>query len=487
MKAFVSCLGLILFLPLILPAQNALQKAVDRFVNDPVFQPAQVSVSVLEVESGRLLAGHDADKLLLPASSLKVFVTATALEVLGPDFRFDTYLQYDGAIDESGTLRGNIYIKGTGDPTLASDQFGEAMAIEELMAQWVAAIQKRGINTIDGQIIGDGSHFEYASTGRTWPWEDIGNYYGAGVWGLNFHENLYYLHFQQEAKLGATPEIATIEPHIPNLLLVNEVKSAAKGTGDNAYIFGSPYAYTRFVRGTIPVGNRRFSIKGSIPDPPFFVAYQLLTALEAKGIKVTQSASTQFERQRTGKGDRPRNTFYTYQSAPLAAIVREANQMSINLYCESLLKSIGKRQQDEGSTEAGIKAMKTYWSDKGLSMEDCFIQDGSGLSVRNAVSSRQLAQVIQWMAKTYKGKGPFFESLPLAAKTGTLRYMFKGTKAAGKLRAKSGGMERVRSYTGYTVNGQGKALAFSIIANNFTVKSSQIRQGMERLMIAICD
>ena len=489
MKSFVCGIWLFLFLPLTIAAQTTYQKAVNEFIRQPSFKHAGLSVSLIDVKTGKLLASADPYRSLTPASSLKVITTSSALAILGEDYRFKTELQFDGEINEVGVLNGNLYIKGYGDPTLGSDHFGDPPDLNDLMKIFIAEIKKLGIKKIKGKIIGDASVFDTSVNGRSWLWEDLGNYYASGAWGLNIRENRFHLDFLQTSKLGGKPEIKEIEPYIPNLMLINEVESAAANSGDNAYIFGAPYGYTRFVRGTIPVGKGRFTIKGSIPDPPFFAAYYLGKKLEEEGIDVEQTASSLFELERTGemKNAPKRFLFYTHLSPSLKEIVVEANMKSVNLYCEAMLKAIGWEKKKEGSTKAGLEVIRDYWSAKGFKKAGFFMEDGSGLSMRNAVSSYQMAQILQLLAGDRDSFNNFLASLPEAGKSGTLKYMFRGSRAVGKLRAKSGGMERVRSYTGYISNTKSdRLLAFSMIVNNFEGESSEVRYKMQQLMIEFC-
>ncbi len=486
-------ISLLLLLVVLLSApmmgQTNWQKAIDRFVGDPQLEAASVGVCLMDRATGEVLASHNAEQSLIPASTLKVVTTATALTLLGEDFRFKTYLEYDGEIDSEGTLRGNLYLRGSGDPTLGSPHFKKVKPLKEIKAQLVAVIQEAGIQEVEGQIVGDASYFEGAPLSSTWPWEDLGNYYASGAWGLNWRENYYFLHLQQQSQLGARPEVLHTDPVIPNLLLVNELNSAASNTGDNAYIFGAPYAYTRFIRGTIPVGKGVFKIKGSIPDPPFQAAHELLLALDAAKIVCSGTATSQWERQRTGqlsakKGER--KLLVELSSPSLGEIAREANHKSVNIYCEALLKVLGKRKGEGGTIEAGLAVVRDFWKAKGISEVGLFLKDGSGLSPRNGISSQQLTTFLREMAGEKEAFNAFFDSLPIGGKSGTLRYLFKGSVAEGRIRGKSGGMERVRAYTGYVKTVGGRNLVFTVIANNYSRSSGQIRKKMERLMIEFC-
>jgi len=467
-------------------AQSPLSSAVKQLADSEMLKYGDVSIAIIDVESGKTVASHRPNTGLTPASSLKVVTTATALALLGENYRFETTIEYDGAIDATGILNGNLYIKGHGDPVLGSDLYEDTPDLDALMQAFVGAIQKAGINKINGRIVGDGSYYETAVSGRSWLWEDLGNYYGSGAWGLNIHENLYYLYFQQSPKLGATPKIVRTTPAIPNLLLMNEIKSAGKGTGDNAYIFGSPFSYTRFIRGTIPIGSKEFKIKGSIPDPPFFAAHCLMKNLESNGVVTNKLATSQLELEREGNTKKTRKLIYTHQSPTLKDIVIVANQKSVNLYCESLLRAIGKKKSNEGSVKAGLDAIYDFWKARGVNVEGFFMEDGSGLSVRNSVSAHHLASIMRKIAKDKNLYDTFNMSLAVGGQSGTLKRMFKGTVGEGNVRAKSGGMTRVRSYTGYARSKSGKLLAFCMIANNFTGESSTMRKKMEKLMIAMC-
>ncbi len=487
MKFYYPFLLFILFFQLNLNAQNSLQQAINTFVDDPVLQHASVSISVLDLALERQVAGYQSMKSLIPASSLKVLTTASALSILGTDYRFKTEIQYDGHIDDNGVLSGNIYIKGYGDPTLGSDQIEGVPELEDIMERFRLSLQRKGIREIKGYIIADATHFESAANAPTWQWNDMGNYYASGVFGLNIHENFYYLKFRQTSRLGAIPTIAKVQPYVKELILVNEVTSAGSNTGDNAYIFGAPYNYYRYVRGTIPIGSGLFTIKGSIPDPPLFTAQYLLDKLDEIGIKCEKGATTirRLSMENMEMGKAPRMVLSAHYSPSLQLIVERANQKSINLYCESMLKAIGNDQKNEGTTKAGIKAIQEHWESKGMEFDGCFLEDGSGLSPRNGVSSYFLASLMLKIKKETALYEVFEPSLPIAGETGTLRYFLSNTAAQGKIKAKSGSISRVRSYTGYVETKTGRTLSFAIMVNNYSSENGSIKAAFENLMLAM--
>ena len=473
-------------LPSLSKAQNTIQAAIQQLMKDPSLKNASVGICVIDVKSGKILAKHDADRSLIPASSLKVVTTATALAILGPDYTFKTDLEYNGLLDKQGVLKGNLFLKGYGDPTFGSNQLEEAADLQSVMKSIRQAIQQKGIQTISGFVVGDASYFSTTVKVPSWQWNDLGNYYAAGAWGLNIHENLYYLRFRQASKIGTTPRISIIEPEIPDLNFQNEVRSASRGSGDNAYIYGGPYTFERYVRGTIPVGNKLFSIKGSIPNPPLFAAQYLQQQLKEIGIETQQGSVTQLDLVRRGITKGERRKIFTYYSPPLKVIVKRANWQSVNLYCESLLKTIGRARMNKGTTKAGVKSIREFWESKGLSFSGCYLEDGSGLSPRNNVTSLFMAQFMRKIATEKKVFQSFYESLPEAGRTGSLRNRFKGTIAVGKIRAKSGTLKRVRTFTGYAKDKSGNLRAFSILINNFSGSGNLMRRKMEKFVLTLC-
>ena len=258
--------------------------------------------------------------------------------------------------------------------------------------------------------------------------------------------------------------------------------SAPRGSGDNAYIYGAPFRHHVTIRGTIPVGTGIFTIKGSVPDAVLFAAHQVTERLKDVGVEITGLPRSIF----LSTNEVARNTFYTHNSPELRDIVWEANHQSVNLYCEVMLKTIGLALKNDSDYDVATDAVKEYWEARGLATEGMRLRDGSGLSSRTNVTSRQMAGVLRLIANDATIFPVFYESLSTGSE-GTLKGMFKGTKAYTNIRAKSGSMTGVRSYSGYTQTVDGQLLSFSIIANNFTCKSSLMRKKMEKLMISFCE
>jgi D-alanyl-D-alanine carboxypeptidase/D-alanyl-D-alanine-endopeptidase (penicillin-binding protein 4) len=489
-----NLLPILLLFTFIQTNAQSLKTTINTLAQDNVMTAGQLGVCVMNASSGEIIANYNSAKAMIPASTMKTVTTATAVAVLGANYQFKTTLEYDGIV-ENGILKGNLYLKGTGDPMFGSDEIKEkeqpkVKNMETVLSDLLSAVRSKGITKIEGKIIGDDAYFNSTQLApATWQWNDLGNYYGSGASALNFHENLYYIYFSRSKKVGGSTTIKRTEPEMPYLVLQNEVTLGKSGSGDNAYIFGSPNTYQRYVRGTIPIGKSDFKVKGSFPNPAYFAAYSLMSKLEQNGIKTSRMATTQMEMQREGNAKTENRTvIYTHKSPLLKNLIKRANEKSNNLYCEALLKAIGKKLKDVGSTKAGIEATLEFWKNRGFDVSTFFMEDGSGLSARNAVSPFAMASLMSKVSRDKNIFDPFYNSLPIGGKTGTVKYMFRNNKSAGsQIHVKSGSIRRVRAYCGYAKTKSGKLVAFCIMANNFTGKSSYMRTQMEKVMIAIAN
>ncbi len=458
--------------------QSILQKKVNAFTKVTNLASANISIDVKDLNSNKSLASFQSNKSLSPASSVKLFTTAIALDKLGEDYTFDTELRYSGMI-EAGTLNGNLYIIGSGDPSLGSDQMDAGLRINALLEKMLQAIKAVGINKVNGHIVSDVSCFDSAVIPPSWPWIDLGNYYACGAHGLNLHENLYYLFFDQSPKIGATPDCCGTDPDIPNLTFINELETAGPNSGDNAYIYGAPYTYTKFIRGTIPAGNGSFKIKGSIPDPPLLMAQLLKKELEKSDIQISGSARTSFAKSPKG------NSLFIHESPGLQDIVNRTNLKSVNLYAEILLKTLGKEFKQDGSFNQGLEFINEYLKNNGCDTKGLFLMDGSGLSPNTGVSASHFTQLLKVVFDKKKLYNNFKKSLPVSGQSGSMKRLLINTPAAGNLFVKSGSMERVRSYTGFASTQSGKTLGFSIIVNNYEGSSRPLIKEIEKLMLEI--
>ncbi len=463
-----------------------LNQAINNLKKDKDLKNASIGFVAKDIKSGEIIAAFNPDLSMMPASTQKIITTATAFEVLGKNYRFNTILQYSGTIDTiHHVLNGNIYIKGGADPTLGSIYFDKTKKYD-FIKTWIQSIIDLKIDSIEGSVIGDASKYSNEIACPKWAWEDVGNYYGAGANGLTVFDNLYELHFKSSAMPDTLATVTFIDPEIPGLVIHNEVISS--NNPNDAFIFGAPYQYLHEVRGTIPKARNDFSIKGAIPDPAYFIAWKLQNELENSKIKCNGKPNT--VRGLLLNGDsitEKRQDIQIHNSPLLSEIVNITNKNSIDLFAEHLLIEIGYSVKKSGSYELGLSVISDFWKLRGMDMDGFYMFDGSGLSRSNSITPNQLVFVLNYMKTKSKNFDAFYSTLPVAGKSGTLTSVGKNTSAEGVVHAKSGSVDRVRAYSGYVTTKSGRELTFCMNISNYNCTDYECRKKLEGLMIALAD
>lgn len=447
--------------------------AIEDFINQPLLRQANIYVLVKESGSGKILAEHDSEKLAVPASITKLITTATALELLGGDFKFETYIETDGQTDSNGTLHGNLYIRGTGDPTLGSHRLGNMNFINT----WIQQIRKYGITRIEGKVIADMSFFDAEAVNSGWIWEDIGNYYAPGICAISYMDNT--LNFQLiGGAVGTQPILTKTIPYIPGLVVENHLRTSTT-LYDEAYVHGVPFSNTRYLTGNIPANSGLFGLKGDIPNPGLLLAQHLTDRLRDAGIFVRDSADY------TLKQGGERQRIFVHQSPELRNIIAEINFKSNNHYAEQLFRYLGSLAQVPSSTNSSIAVIESYWRNR-IAYQTEFIQrDGSGLSPMNGIPAKVFVNLLDYMLNKSVHAEDFKNSLPVAGESGTLMSFLNGTSLHGKVHAKSGTTSRVKSYSGY-IDANGKRYLFCVIVNNGGGKSKTKQHLIERFLLHVC-
>ena len=479
----IVLLFLLLCLHLLAGAQTP--APVKWLLQAPYMRGASFSLVVKDVQEGKTVYSYDTDRLQSPASVLKTVATATALEILGEDYRYPTTLEYDGIL-ENGTLEGNLYIKGSGDPSLGSSHF--ALGQNKFLSTWIAALQKAGIKHITGSVISDESIFDTEGVSIKWLREDMGNYYAPGSYGISIFDNMYKLSLQTGAA-GTRPVLKGTEPDIPFIRFKNYLK-AAPVSSDSAYIIGAPLDDVRYLYGVLPANREAYVLKGDIPDPALYLARYLTDQLQQKGIRVDGSPSCyriEVEENRWKKGER--KEIVTTYSPTLREIASVCNHVSHNLYADALVKTVGlqykpRRTEMISSFGRGVQVVKEYWEKKGLDVFPLRMNDGSGLAPADKVSAGFMGELLVYMATESAVSDAFIASLPQAGIEGSVRNFLKGSKLQGKARLKSGGITGVRSYAGY-ITKDGKTYAVAVFSNNYSCPMSRMTGALEKLLLQL--
>lgn len=420
-------------------AQNISQKlddAVKNMMNSTPAYSANLSMYVSD-ESGNFVYEYNGNKGLSTASTQKIFTAACALETLGKDYQYTTSASFSGNIS-NGNLDGDLYIFSTGDPTLGSWRY-EGYKPENFKQKFISSLKEKGITKISGNLILDDSWFDFQTIPGGWPWNDLGNYYGAGVWGMNWRENQFDLKMN-----GNKIQNSNIE--LPDVKWVSEVKTG--GSYDQSLIFTAPHSDVALINGMLPSG-KTMTVSGATPNPPLTLGAEMKNWFTENGIdfkgKIISTSQQKINGEKISTFPK-NNVFFEYKSPTLDKIVYWFLRKSVNLYGETLIKTLGKEKKNEGSYDAGIAFLKAFWKSKGINSSMINFADGSGLSPQNYVSARAEVQALIW-AKKQNWYNDFYEGFP--------------TQGNG-MKMKSGTMKNTKSFAGYY-----KGYVFSIIINNY--------------------
>lgn len=437
-------------------AQNTAQKletATKNLLSSAPAYSANLSLYVAD-ENGNFIYEHNGNQGLSSASTQKIFTAAAALEILGKNYQYTTTTSYSGDIS-GGNLTGNLFIYSNGDPTLGSWRY-ESYKPENFKQKFIDVLKQKGISKISGDLIIDDSYFDFQTIPGGWPWNDLGNYYGAGVWSVNWRENQFDISMNGKEMKG-------VNVNLPNVTWVNDVKAA--GSSDQSLIYTAPYSDVAYINGTLPA--KAITVSGATPNPPLTLGAEIAKWLQESGINLTGKViSTSMQRIKGEKMlNAPKNNIILeYKSPTLDKIVYWFLRKSVNLYGETFIKTLGKEKKNQGSFDAGVDFLKEFWKGKGINAAMINFADGSGLSPQNYVSARAEVQALLWSRKQ-PWFNEFFEGFP--------------TQGNG-MKMKSGTMKDTKSFAGYHTSKDGKKYVFAIIINNY--QSSNLSDALYKVL-----
>jgi D-alanyl-D-alanine carboxypeptidase/D-alanyl-D-alanine-endopeptidase (penicillin-binding protein 4) len=460
-------------------AQNtaALQKAVTDLSKEASMKHASLSVCVYNLQSKSQVYAYNSQQSMTPASVTKLFTTAAGFEKLGSDFRFKTTLAYSGTLEKNGTLHGDIYIIGGGDPVLGSYRYRQTTP-DSVFAEWTKAVASAGIKAVNGRVLYDASIFDGQQLHDSWQWGDIGNYYGSGICGLNFHENMFFIYFTPGARLGFPASVSRLEPTGLALRVVNNVTTGAAKSGDNVIVYGDPSSTIRTCYGTMPIDDRNFSVRASLPKPPQACADLFTLYLRRNKISVSGAASEAIQR--------PSNlvNILEYTSPTYYIIAQYTNITSNNTYAEAIHRYLGYLISGKGNSENGAMAVADYIKRLKVESSGVKLEDGCGLSRNNRMTTDFICRFLAEVKRADYFED-FSKSMALAGENGTVKNMLMDLPSGTKVRVKTGSMTGVRAYAGYVVKPSGEKYSFAIIANDYECAGPQMRAKLEKIISKI--
>lgn len=454
-----------------------LEKLVNQTRREAGMKHGTLSVCVYNATTGKQIYAHNAEVSMTPASVQKLLTTGVGFARLGSDFRFTTKLAVRGTIDRDGVLHGNIYLTGGGDPLLGSYRYRQTMP-DTLFEGWTKALKKKGIRRVDGRVCYNVTVFDEQPLHDSWQWGDVGNYYAAGVSGLNFHENMYFVYFNAGKKLGYPATAVRTVPKNIDIHGSSEVTTASENSGDQVTVYGSPTGKERLYRGTVPLGHNDFAVRAAMPNPAKTCADLFSSYLRTHGIGVSSNSMQVYTAPDSLRA------VLDYRSTPYYTIAQYTNLTSNNIYAESIFKYLGYVYAGTGSYANGAKAVEEYLREKGINVSGVRVVDGSGLSRLNRVTTDFMCRYLMVMSKE-RFYDEFLQSIAKVGENGTAKNLLPNLPAGITVHVKTGTMDGVKSYAGYVTTPHGQTLTFAIVSNGHDASPQEVSAKLNKILYKI--
>lgn len=447
---------------------SSLASSLDRLIDSHPYERAFWGVEVVDARTERVLYERNAQRHFVPASNMKLLVTATALERLGPDYTYRTSLYTNGQLRD-GTLSGDLILYGRGDPNISGRY---TMGPTEIFSDLADSLAARGVQRIQGRLIADESYFDADYTRPDWEAYDLLWWYAAPVSALSFNDNS--IDFTIRPGSSGSPPIITGQPASRFYSLLNTARTRAKLDSTSVALdFTRLPGTNRIIAyGDVAADAGEETESFAVVNPAAYTATVFLETLEASGISVANDTVEVMSHPALSPVDSASTLLAEHVSPPLEKVISSINQRSQNWHAEQLLKTLGKVVLGKGSFDAGIAVEREFLSSIGVESDAVQIRDASGLSTSNLLTPHALTTLLRHMLRHRHGN-LFFTSLPTAGGEGSLRSRFSEGVAAGAVHAKTGTIRNANSLSGYLVPTPADTLAFSVVVNNHGLESDQ--------------
>jgi D-alanyl-D-alanine carboxypeptidase/D-alanyl-D-alanine-endopeptidase (penicillin-binding protein 4) len=482
---------------------------VNAILADPDIARGFWGIEIVSLNSGQVLYSQNADKLFIPASNTKLFTTAAALALIGPDYRCRTTVETTGTIDPDGHLHGDLTLVGRGDPNLSGRVLpysGRADRSEfpiKALENLADAVVQKGVKHVDGDLIADDSYFAFERYGEGWTQDDLVWADGAPVSALTINDNVIFVNITPAVRAGETAGVA-ITPFSDYYRVDNRIITTPAGTGRKIFINREPGSMVLTLWGNMPMGDPGANEALAVEDPAGFAGLLFRSLLERRGVVVeghTHTRHTELASLSTfsvtalashGGGDTHAGSLTpkepaivaSYDSRPLSDDVRIINKVSQNLHAELLLRLLGREKGTTGTIESGLEVLRGFLTQVGIPNEQYAFYDGSGLSRQNLVTPRAVVTLLQYAAKQPWGT-LYAETLPVAGMDGSLADRMRNTPAQGLVLGKTGSLDHVKSLSGYATTVSGDRVVFSIFANNFDTPGHRAQDTIDAIVQAV--
>jgi len=456
---------------------------LDAAVESSPFAPRSIiGIHVVDLATGKALYARNADRLLLPASNMKLFTTAQALQILGPEYRLETRLMRESS--------GDLTLLGSGDPSMNGRVYPYSVsaaarpplgAVEELADQAVA----NGLRSVEGDIVGDDRLYPWEPYPPSWTQDDAVRDSGAPVSALSLADNILTISISPGAKVGENARIA-IDPALEYFAIDNRVKTVAAGGAARVAVSRIPWTRQILLSGSIPAKGASVRAAVAVDDPALFAACALYDALTRRGVAIVGRPSAR-HRAAGEVYEKPLGeTIATRTSPPLAQLLQLIDKVSENLHAELMLREAGRVAKGEGSREAGLAAMTDFLKQAGAHPADPRIDDGSGLSRNDLVTPQLITSLLSFMYRS-NYRDTWISMLPAGGQDGTLSHRLCCVSDARRIHAKTGTLARSIALSGYADSNTHGWLAFSVIVNNFEASASEIQSWVDKIALTLTE
>ncbi len=456
------------------PRSGPLRARIESIIGREPFRRVQWGIAVMDTRTGEVVYARNADKPFLPASTLKLVVTAAAANLLDPDFRYQTTLLARGPVQD-GVLRGDLVIHGTGDPTISGRYHGDRMtAVLEALAD---SLMRKGVRRIEGGLVVDESHWDEEYVHTDWEGYDALWWYAAPVTPLAFNDNS--IDFRVEPGGVGQPARITWQPRTSYFAFRNTTITVPAGRQKTLDFDRVPGTDTIIAYGQIPAHAEPRTEYFAVREPAIYAATVLREVLEAKGIAVANDNVVITQAEVTGA-----TPLVVQRSPRLDSIISPIIQRSQNWFAEQLIKTMGREKSGQGSWNAGLGLERAFLTDVvGLGASEFELRDASGLSSRNRITPLGLAKLLRFIHSSPR-QAMVRNALPVAAaETGSLRARL--TELRGRVRAKTGSIKNVTTLAGFVSTASGRELAFVILANDTRLPTERTSEAIDDVVRAI--
>jgi len=445
---------------------NLFRKSVTNILSNSCLRKNNYGIKIYSLDRGETLYEIRSKKLFIPASNSKVITTAVALKYLGPNYRFSTKIYTDGIL-ENQVLKGNLYIKGSGDPKLVTEQL------------WllVNGLRNLPLKQIKGNIIGDDSFFDKKKRIKTWIENPGAQAYEAPLGSLSFNFNTTKVYVSPGLKVGDQPEIV-IEPANDYIKLENNAQTLKPGKRNRLIVnrVDKEDHDLITISGGINLGQPRAKYFLNITKPTEYTLNIFKSYIALAGIKFDGKLL---------KGKLPKNALelYTHEGEPLALALRGLNKFSNNFIAEQILKTIGaERFGPPGSTKKGLSVFKEYMKQLGYESGQYRIFDGSGLSRKNRLSPMVLVDILRNIKNDLSVYPEFVTALGVMGVDGNVKHRMRKVESSNKARVKTGTLNFISTLSGFFESKDGELFAFSILMNDLKCSNGTAKKIQDQII-----